>query len=108
MSRLLGQLRPSSTEFETLFTVPDGAGRSKIELLNIANVTAAPSLFSLAHVLPDDTADEEPALAWNIEVPGRSQIALELAIPLWNIGETIQVKSSVASALTFSLYGAEQ
>jgi hypothetical protein len=107
MTVILSFHRPTSTNFEAAYTVTDDENRAHVTTLNIANVSGVEANYSIVIVLEGETADELGALAWNVKVPSGAHRQINMDVPLNDFGERFMVRSSVANALTFTLFGDE-
>lgn len=108
--RLLAQRRPASTTSTPLYHPPANT-TTAIKTIWICNTTSLAAAFSL--FLDTDAAnfsdDNSLVKAQNIPANSTNIITLDRdgAIFLDNTSGTFGVKSSVASALTFSIFGTE-
>jgi hypothetical protein len=107
MAEVLGIHRPTTTEFEAAYIVTDDETRAYVEKVNIANVALVDANYSIAIILQGELAAAGAALAWNVKVPSGAHRQIKIGIPLNDFGESFMVRSSVASALTFTLIGEE-
>ena len=102
----LAQLRPSGTTTTTLFSA---SLRTEVTCIFIANTTTNTCAMSLYHDDDGSTFDETTALYFSKSVAANDTVKIEANSPGSGItvraGGKIGVKSGVANALTFSLYG---
>ena len=104
MLRQLGQLRPANTTAASVFT-PTVAGEYRIKAILIANVSAA--LAGIYHDKDGTTYDESTAIVFGKSIATADYLHLTFKdgigdyLALGNLG----VKTSVNSALTFTVYG---
>lgn len=105
--KLLAQRRPTTTGAEELYRPPTGhrAEDLRIIISETAGGAAAYGVFIDDEI---DSLDEACALAFAVAVPANSRVVVgdgeNLVCPE---GGRVGVKSSVGSALTFTLYGME-
>ena len=100
----LAQSRPSGTTAENLFTATD---KTDITRIVICNTTGATAKYSIYHDDDGSTFDESTALYFEVDLAANSSIELADFVRYLTLPKDAQigVKTSVASALTFTLYG---
>jgi len=102
----LGQLRPANTTAASLYS--PGAGVTAIvKSVWICNTTASPVTFRIFADDDGTTYDETTALFWDVTVEGNTTIELDTFMALNDATGNLAVRTSVASALTFTAFGAE-
>jgi hypothetical protein len=103
--KVLGQSAPADTTNADLYTVPSGTA-TVVSTLHVANVTADVALARIYIRVTGDPASDANALAKDVELAANSIFALTEGISL-SASDVITVRSSVANALTFQLFGSE-
>tara|TARA_Y100001938_G_scaffold56419_1_gene78620 strand:- start:211 stop:567 length:357 start_codon:yes stop_codon:yes gene_type:complete len=106
-SSLLGQARPSDTNNATLYTA---SLKTEIGRIIIANTSGSAATFRLFHDQGGSTYDESNALAFDVSI---ATGAINDALQSFQMGngitlaptDTLGIRSSVANALTFTIYG---
>jgi len=104
---LLAQVRPSNTTAATAFTA---VIQTEILRVVIANTTGSAATFRLFHDVGGSTYDESNALAWDVSIAAGS---ISDSLQAYGSGsgftllpgDTLGVRTSVNSALTFNFYG---
>lgn len=102
----LGQLRPANTTAASLYS--PGAGITAIvKSVWICNTTGAGVTFRI--FVDDDgtTYDETTALFWDVTIEGNTTVELDTFMALDDSAGNLAVRTSSASALTFTAFGAE-
>ena len=102
--RQLGQLRPSGTSAEVLFTTPY-FGQLDISTINICNVSAAAVDISVFHDVDGSTADQTTALVYTHSLAVGAVMQIDAPIDDYQNAGTISVQVSVANAANFTVYG---
>ncbi len=106
MSQLIAQTRPASTAAATLYTSTRKVDAIQATSLVVCNTSEAEASFRLFHPrLVGGDNDEDSALFYDVPIPANGTEVLELSLWLTLESPTLAVRSSVASALTFTLYG---
>ena len=102
----LGQKRENSTNAVTVYS-PGASTTAIIKGIIIANTSGAAATYRL--FLDDDgtTYDESTALAWNVPIVADSVIHIDTFHAMNNSSGNFAYRSSVANALTITLFGAE-
>lgn len=103
--KVLGQASPANTSNADLYTVPAGK-QTVVSTLQVANVNLEEALVRVFVRIAGATAAASNAVAWDVSVPRNSVLALTTGMTL-GPGDIITVRSSVANALTISLFGSE-
>jgi len=102
----LAQSRPSGTTATSIFTA---SIVTEISLIVVCNTTASSADFSIYHDDDGSTADQTTALFYAVPVAGNTTVTISSD----SIGAGLQmaataqlsVQTSVANALTFTVYG---
>ncbi len=105
--KILGQLRPSSTSAEVLFTV---ARRAEVSTIVVTNTTAGTLTFSIFVDLAGSSATDDEALFKGTTLKGNETVVIdfdESPMPLLVPNSTVSVQASSASSLTFTAWGQE-
>lgn len=103
--KVLGQSAPADTNNAALYTVPTGKS-AIISAIHVANVTGAAVNARLFVQVNGATAAVGNAIAYDVSIAANSVFALSEGITL-AAADVISVRSSVGSALTFTLFGSE-
>jgi hypothetical protein len=103
-SEVLDQTRPSVTTPVEVLTGP-----ANVTFVSVCNTSGGAAFFSLFHSQDQSPAvyDETTALHWQTPVVEGDTVYIEWPQPLVLAGsdDTLAVQSSVADALTFTVYG---
>ena len=101
--KVLGQSRPDTVNNTNLYTVPSGtqAVVSTLSVSNVGSVSAAAKVFIRAS---GATADNVNKFMHDVVIPVNSVFTATIGITL-SAGDIITVQSTVASGLTFILFG---
>ena len=102
----LGQLRPSSTTNQTIYTVPSGI-TVVVKSIVIANTAATAAKYRLFQCETGATFDQTTALAFDVELASGAKDVINLFSPSHTEAATFGVGTDSANALTFTLYGVE-
>ena len=102
----LGQLRPANTTAASVYS-PGAGVTAVIKGIFIANTTGATVNFRLFVDDDGSTYDESTALYWDASVPANSTVEITAFIAMNDSGGNIAVRTDTASALTFTVFGAE-
>ena len=102
----LGQLRPADTNAASLYS-PAANITGIAKNLVICNTTATPDTFRV--FLDDDgtTYDQSTALFYDAPIAANTTVLVDMYSPMNNAAGNFAVRSGTASALTFTLSGAE-
>lgn len=101
----LGQARPADTAAVSLYSPGDGVVTTVDKLVVVC--TGVTSTFDLYHDEDGTTYDQSTALYYGYTVTANATFSVDLGLYMNNPDSNIAVKTSVTSALTFSLYGTE-
>jgi len=102
----LGQLRPTTTSAEVLYS-PAAATTWVGKSLFICNTSAAVASFSVFHDEDATTYDQTTALFYQVVTQPKETVSITSLLAGFTSTGNVAVQSSVASALTFTLYGAD-
>ena len=102
----LGQLQPSGTSAVSIYS-PGSGVTAIIKNITVCNTTGNPAKFSIYHHETGTTYSTATALYYQVEIVKGQTIVLPAFMAMKTVGGNLAVQSSVASALTFSVYGAE-
>ncbi len=102
----LGQLRPANTTAASLYS-PAANTTGIAKNLVVCNTTAATVKFRV--FLDDDgtTYDQTTALFYDAMILANTTVQVDMFNPMNNSAGNIAVRTDTASALTFTLSGAE-
>lgn len=96
----LAAVRPANTTEAELYEAP--AATEVVADLNIANQTANPVTFRVAHTDVDGAATSEDWLAYDEVLEGYSRVSMHIIL---GPAETIRVQAGTADAISFLLSG---
>lgn len=102
----LGQLRPANTTAASLYS-PDANLTGIAKNLVVSNTTAIETTF---RVFVDDdgtTYDETTALFFDVPLKGNTTVLIDMYAAMNDPTGNFAVRTGTASALTFTLFGAE-
>ena len=102
----LGQARENSTNAVSVYSPASGT-ETIIKTIMIANTSGASATFRL--FMDDDgtTYDESTALAWDVNLGAGEVTQFEGSYNMNNSSGNFAYRSSVANALTITLFGME-
>lgn len=100
----LGQDRPAGTAAVSLYT-PDSGVFAKVE--KVVVVATAAGLASIFHDEDGTTYDQSTALMYDRTMAANESLIYEIDAYMNNPSGNLAVKTSVASAITFTAYGTE-
>ena len=101
--KLLGQLRPSSTSAEVVYSVPSET-TAIVKSILVSNVSALGMKYSI-FVSEGTTYDESTAIAWNCILAKENSIVINLFVSLTQ--GNIAFKVDTSSSATITLMGVE-
>lgn len=101
----LGQSRPADTVSVSLYSPADGVVAT-IEKLVVVN-TGASATFDVYHDEDGTTYDQSTALYYGSAITANGTLMLDLGLYMNSLSGNLAVRTTVSSALTFSLYGTE-
>jgi hypothetical protein len=103
--KVIGQVCPTNTNAQTLYTVP--AGRSAIiSTIVVANISASAKSFTLAVRPAGATIENKHYIAYNVAIAANDSTTLTLGITL-AATDVVTVFSSAASSISFNAFGSE-
>lgn len=98
-------VRPADTNNTIAYEVIEATYKATITLINVSNNTADFATFRICHISSGEIADEDTSLFWDVEIVPNGTYPIEVPYELDKIGDQLIVRSSVADALTFFVYG---
>ena len=102
----LGQARENSTNAVSVYS-PDTEVTGIIKFITIANTSGSDATVRMFVDDDGSTYDETTSIAWDIIIPADSVWDRQVFIPMDNASGNFAYRSSVANALTITLFGAE-
>jgi len=102
----LGQVRPSGTSAVSLYSPADSVTWVAKNLM-VCNTSGASATFRVFHDEDGTTYSEATALFWDAPIAADETIILTGLLSGFTAAGNVGVRTSVANALTFTLYGAE-
>ena len=103
--KVLGQAAPANTSNADLYTVPS-ATQAVVSTLHVANVTDEEASCRIYVRIAGAAAGNSNAAAIDLSIAGNSILAITTGMTL-GATDIVSVRSSVAGALTFTLFGSE-
>lgn len=103
----LGQSRENSTNAVSVYS-PGASTEAIIKFVNIANTSGSDATVRMFVDNNGTTYDESTAIAWDVTVPANSVWDREVTVCMNNSSGNFAYRSSVANALTISIYGTEK
>lgn len=100
----LGQARPANTTAVSFLTVSSGQEKL-VKTIFICNTSTASASFRLFHDDDGTTYDETTALYFDVVLLPNQTVEIECNIMIDNTAGNLAIRTSVASALTFTAYG---
>jgi len=101
----LAQARPANTSNTQVYS-PPASTTGVVVFMTIANTTASPALARVFHDDDGTTYDESTALIWDLSIAANTTVYEKVYWPVDSAGN-LAVRTSVASALTFTFGGVE-
>ena len=102
----LGQLRPANTTAASIYS-PAANVTGVIKTVVVCNTSAAAATFRIFHDDNGTTYDESTALFWDVNVNPGQTVDFDTFAPMNDSTGNFAVRTGTASALTFTVYGAE-
>lgn len=102
---VLGQVAPTDTNLATLYTVPTGK-RLLSSTVSVCNISAAAATYDILVQVAGAAAANKQYLAKNVPLPAGKSDFLTIAVTA-SPTDVVSVRSSVADALAFNLFGTE-
>lgn len=103
--KILGQLQPSTTGNENLYTVP-ASTQTIISSLVVANTTATQRTIRIFIRNDGAAAGLGNAIVYDANIAANSQVGFSLGITM-DASDIITVQASAANAITFHAFGSE-
>jgi len=100
----LGQARENSTNAVTVYS-PGASEEVIVKQIIVVNTSAAAATVRIFHDDNGTTYDETTAIAWNVPIPAGSVWDRGITICLDDATGNLAYRSSVANALTITVYG---
>jgi len=104
--RQLAQRRETVTSAFSLYSPNDGT-QVLVKKVYICNTSASIALYSLFHDEDGTTYDQSTSLYYDKTIAANQTEALDLDVFMGDSSGNLAAKTSVTSALTFSVYGEE-
>ena len=102
----LGQTKPAGTSPVSIYS-PGAGVTAIIRNITVTNLTGLAVEFSIYHDDDGTTYDETTALFFTVRVEKNQTVQLTAYVAMNNPAGNLAVQSSTASALNFTVYGAE-
>lgn len=105
----LGQLRPLSTDPESIYSPPANI-RTDIKAILICNVTSSPSEWSLYHDEDGSIYDQNSSLFLDQPIAAKTTVLIEIAgegFSMNNSSGNFAVQTNIIGSVNFTLYGSE-
>jgi len=102
----LGQLRPANTTAASLYS-PVANVTGIIKTLHVCNTTASSAKFSIYSDDNGTTYDESTALFFDVLLAANTTVQISMFVAMDNEAGNFAVQTDTASAITFTLFGAE-
>lgn len=102
----LGQSRPGDTTAVSVYS-PSTQTTTIIKTIFVTNTSGAAATCRL--FVDDDgtTYNETTAIVWDMNIPADDILSIDTFIAMNNANGNFAVRTSIADALTFTLFGAE-
>jgi hypothetical protein len=101
--KVIAQYITTSTDLETLWTVPSST-EAVISTIIVANLSSSARTFSIAIRPNGDTINNKHYIAKDVPVAGNDSTTLTLGITV-DAADVISVQSSVTGELSFNAFG---
>ena len=102
----LAQARENSTNTATVYTVPASTD-TIVRTIIVCNTSEAVANVEIYIDDNGSTYDETTAIVWNGDVPEHGTLQMDGFYAMGTAGGTVGYRSSVANALTITLFGLE-
>ena len=102
----LGQKRENSTNAVSVYS-PNANTTTTIKTIVVCNTSGAAATFRIFNDDNGTTYDETTALFWDVAIAADTTVEITGAYEMNDSTGNFAYRSSVANALTISLYGAE-
>ncbi len=103
----LGQVQPGVTTPVTIYSPPTAAS-GVVKSLLVCNTTASAVLASVYHDVLGATFNAATAIVYRQSIPANSSVVLSFFVALGSATDVLAVQAATITALTFTVYGAEQ
>lgn len=102
----LGQARAGNTTATSVYS-PASSTTAIIKMLTLCNTSAATASFRI--FVDDDgtTYDETTALYWDVDLAANQSVEIDTFIAMNDSSGNLAYRTSVASAITITVFGAE-
>ena len=104
--KILAQRRDANTTAQDMYSPAAGIRATGLKMI-ITNTAGTDQAYRIFQHDGGTTKDETTAVAWDIPIPADTRQVVNLA-PMSDPSGSIGVRTDLASALTFTLYGVEQ
>ena len=103
---MLGQVRPSSTTAESIYT-PAASTTWIAKLLRVCNTSGSAVTFRVFHSQQGTTYNETTAAFWDHPIAANTTVDITSFMAGKDSTGNVGVRTSVTNALTFTFYGAK-
>lgn len=101
----LAQAREASTTAVSIYS--PSAAIAAVKTLIVCNTTGGAVKFRIFHDDDGTTYDESTALYWDVPLAANQTVQIDTFIAMDNVNGNLAYRSSVASAITITVYGSE-
>ena len=102
----LGQARENSTSAVSVYS-PGSGVTTIIKTIFLTNTSGSPADYRLFCDDDGTTYDESTTLAWDVEIGDDEMVEIDCFIAMNDSSGNFAYRSSVANAITITLFGAE-
>ncbi len=105
--KVLGQLQPSGSGAEALFTVTN---RAEVSAIVVTNTTGSTHEFSIYLDIGGSATTDDKALFRSTSLKGNETVVIDFEnnpIPMLMTGSTLSVQNSTGTTVTFTAWGRE-
>lgn len=102
----LGQSRENSTNAASVYS-PGASTTAVVKTIFLANTSGADATFRLFVDDNGTTYDETTTIGWDVDILAGQMIEIDCFIPMDDATGNFAYRSSVANAITITLFGAE-
>lgn len=102
-----GQSRPADTAAASIYSPADGI-TATVTRISVCNTSSSDATFSVYIDADGTTYDQTTALYYQVPLAAKQTAVLTEFLPISSSSGNLAVQSSVASALTFTVNGAEE
>ena len=103
----LGQARPADLLNVSIYS-PGASVSALIKNIVVSNSSGSVVNCRIFHDEDGTTYDETTQVVWDMDIPAGSPVFIDVFFGMINAAGNLAVRSSVANALTFTVYGSEQ